>query len=470
MVKQKGALISATKNAAPSTQIEDPVALLGNAGNRTAQARFIALACIVGILTGIIGSYFHLIINVLITWPHKLGEYMNGTSLLVSVALITMLVTVLAAFIVKRFAPEAAGSGVQEIEGAMEGLRVVRWRRILPVKFTMGIMSISSGLVLGREGPTIHIGASIGAAINNYFKSSIPERRGLLAAGAAAGLACAFNAPLAAVLFIIEETHRQFPYTFRTYMGVIAAALLATVMTQIIGGTAPDLSMPSIELSLSLLPGFIVLGCLLGFVGVGLNKSILWTGKVAARLHVHAPYLFPALIGLIVGALFILMPLSVTGGDLIIKKLTSGNPGLLLLLGLACLRFFTMVGSYSSGVPGGIFAPILALATCIGLAFGGIIDSFIPLTDNVPLAFAIAAMGGLFTASVRAPIVGVVLTLELTGSYGMTMPLIATCLAANLTAQWIGGRPIYEQLLDRTLEQAGIKPKQVTPEDRAGLA
>lgn len=469
-VKQVNSVTGVTENATSATQIVDPILLLGNAGSRSAQIRFIALACLTGILTGIVGSYFHLIINILITWPHKLGEYISGTQLLISVSIITMLCTVLAAFIVRRVAPEAGGSGVQEIEGAMEGLRVVHWRRVLPVKFTMGILSISSGLVLGREGPTIHIGASLAAAINDFFKSSIPERRGLLAAGAAAGLACAFNAPLAAVLFIIEETHRQFPYTFRTYMGVITAALLATVMTQLIGGTAPDLSMPSVDVSLSVLPGFIALGCLLGFVGVGLNKSILWTGNVATRFHAHAPYLFPALIGLAVGGLFVLMPLSVTGGDLIIKQLTNGNPGLLLLLGLACLRFLTMVGSYSSGVPGGIFAPILALATCIGLAFGGVIGTFVPDADNIPLAFAIAAMGGLFTASVRAPIVGVVLTLELTGSYGLTMPLIATCLAANLTAQWIGGKPIYEQLLDRTLAQAGIKPKSAASEDRVGLA
>jgi CIC family chloride channel protein len=334
----------------------------------------------------------------------------------------------------------------------------------------MGVLSISSGLVLGREGPTIHIGASVGAAVNEFFKSSMPERRGLLAAGAAAGLACAFNAPLAAVLFIIEETHRQFPYTFRTYMGVIAAALLATVMTQIIGGTAPDLSMQSVDLSLSMLPGFILLGGLLGLIGVGLNKSILWTSGMATRLQAHVPYLFPALIGLMIGGLSILMPLAVTGGDLVIRKLITGNPGLLLLLGLGCLRFLTMVGSYSSGVPGGIFAPILALATCAGLAFGGVIAIVFPQADNVQLAFAIAAMGGLFTASVRAPIVGVVLTLELTGSYGLTMPLLATCLAANLTAQWIGGQPIYEQLLDRTLQQAGIKPRPVPSEDRAGLA
>jgi len=457
-------------NVAPAVRTDDPALLLGNAGSRPAQIRFLTLACVTGVLTGAVGSCFHLLIDLLITWPHRVGGYISGIALLISVALITMLSTVLAAFIVRRYAPEAGGSGVQEIEGAMEGLRVVRWRRILPVKFTMGVLSISSGLVLGREGPTIHIGASVGAAVNEFFKMSMPERRGLLAAGAAAGLACAFNAPLAAVLFIIEETHRQFPYTFRTYMGVTAAALLATVMTQIIGGTAPDLSMPSVDLSLSMLPGFVLLGGLLGFIGVGLNKSILWSGGMATRLQVHVPYLFPALIGLTIGGLSILMPLAVTGGDLVIRKLVTESPGLLLLLGLGCLRFLTMVGSYSSGVPGGIFAPILALATCVGLAFGGVITLLFPQADNVPLAFAIAAMGGLFTASVRAPIVGVVLTLELTGSYGLTMPLLATCLAANLTAQWIGGQPIYEQLLDRTLQQAGIQPRPVPSEDRAGLA
>lgn len=469
MKQQDGVGQGTADNTTPAPS-DDMITLLGNAGSRSGQARFIALACATGLLTGIVGSYFHLIIEILITWPQKLGAYISGVPLVITVALVTMVSTVLCAFIVKRFAPEAGGSGVQEIEGAMIGLRVVHWRRVLPVKFFAGILSISSGLVLGREGPTIHIGASLGAALNDFFKNSIPERRGLLAAGAAAGLACAFNAPLAAVIFVVEETHRQFPYTFRTYMGVIAAALLSTVMTQIIGGTAPDLLMPSIETSLPMLASFIGLGCLLGFIGVGLNKSILWTGALSTRLHARVPYLFPAIIGLTVGVLFTVMPLAVTGGDLIIKQLTNGNPALLMLLGLACLRFLTMVGSYSSGVPGGIFAPILALATCIGLAFGGLLDTFAPQTHDIHIAFAIAAMGGLFTACVRAPIVGVVLTLELTGSYGLTMPLIATCLAANLTAQWIGGKPIYEQLLDRTLEQSGIKRKDTGPAENTGIA
>lgn len=424
------------------------------AESKTQQAIFITLCALTGILTGAVGSYFHLSINYLLLWPQKLATYFSGVELVAIAAFITMTCTVLGAFLVRRLAPEASGSGVQEIEGAMEGLRVVRWRRILPVKFTLGVVSLSSGLVLGREGPTIHIGASLGAAINDFFKSNVIERRGMLAAGAAAGLACAFNAPLAAVVFVIEEMQRQFPYSFRTYMGVMVAALLSTIVAQIIGGTAPDFTMPQIAVSLSWLPGFALLGVLLGLVGVALNSSLLWTGAFAARLHKRIPYLFPAVVGLIVGALFILLPLSVGGGEAAVIQLSPTHSSLYFLLGIACLRFVTMVGSYSSGVPGGIFAPILGLATCIGLIFSGAMGLILPEAADLSLAFAIAAMGGLFTASVRAPLVGIILTVELTGSYELIMPLIATCLAANLSAQLRGGRPIYEQLLDRTLAQA----------------
>lgn len=127
-----------------------------------------------------------------------------------------------------------------------------------------------------------------------------------------------------------------------------------------------------------------------------------------------------------------------------------------------------MVASYSSGVPGGIFAPILTLAMCVGLAFGEVARLWMPESDIVPLAFGIVAMGGLFTASVRAPIVGVALTLELTGSYGLVLPLMLTCVVSDLAAQWTGGKPIYAQLLERTLAHAGIKRKP-EPEEPVGL-
>jgi len=163
------------------------------------------------------------------------------------------------------------------------------------------------------------------------------------------------------------------------------------------------------------------------------------------------PYAYPAVIGASIGALLVLLPQTVTGGETVITELVRQQPGVMILLALATVRFCTTVGSYSTGVPGGIFAPILSLAACIGLAFAGVLNTIVPGESFVPAAFAIAAMGGLFTACVRSPIVGVVLTLELTGAYDVAVPLLATCLVANLTAQWLGGRPIYEQLLARTL-------------------
>jgi CIC family chloride channel protein len=435
--------------------MNDPIPAKSAAEARGALFHYLVLATIVGVVTGTIGSLFHLSLNSLQQWPMLLRSQLGGFLLVTTAALLTMIATVTAVALVRHLAPEAGGSGVQEVEGAMAGLRQVHGARVLPVKFFGGIAAIGGGLVLGREGPTIHIGASIASMLAGRFRLDATGQSGLLASGAAAGLACAFNAPVAGVLFVIEETRRQFPYRFDTYMAVILAALLATVMTQLIGGTGADLSMPATEMPLSTLPLFVLLGCLLGGIGVLLNAGILRALALAGALGKRAPYLYPAAVGLTVGVLLALMPDAVTGGEALIPGWARANPGTFALLVLSAIRFCTTIASYSVGAPGGIFAPILSLAACIGLAFAGAVHMIVPSGTPVSSAFAIAAMGGLFTASVRSPMVGVVLTLELTGAYAVTLPLVATCLSASLVARGLGGRPIYEQLLDRTLTQAG---------------
>ncbi len=414
---------------------------------------YVGLCALVGLVAGAIGSVFHLALNVFLTWPRHLGRLVEGPLLVVCAALVTAVATVAVAAAVRRWAPEASGSGIQEVEGAMQGVRPLRWARVLPVKFFGGIVSIGSGLVLGREGPTIHIGASVAAVSSDLVDTAAEDRSALLAAGAAAGLACAFNAPIAAILFITEETRDEFPYSFRSYMGVIAAALLSTVATEWIGGKAPDLTMAAAEPGLAALPLFALLGAVLGGIGVVFNAAVLRTLDFAASAHRRAPYVFPAVVGLVVGALLVLYPHTVTGGESAILALTAAPPALQVLLVLAVVRFLTTVTSYSSGVPGGIFAPMLSLAACIGLAFGAVAEMALPWGGATATAFAIAAMGGLFTASVRSPLVGVVLTLELTGAWSLALPLLATCLLADLVAWWLGGKPIYEALLERTLAQ-----------------
>ena len=438
--------------------MDHPVPEGPKAAGPRGQGRYLALAVVVGVLAGTIGSLFHLAIDALLHWPAQLHGLVDGPLLVLLAALITMSATVGVVALVRRAAPEAGGSGVQEVEGAMEGLREVHGARVLPVKFFGGAAAIGAGLVLGREGPTIHIGASVAAILAARFRLDATKRSGLLAAGAAAGLACAFNAPVSGVLFVIEETRQQFPYRSDTYMAVIIAALLATAMTQWIGGMAPDLSLAAPEMPLAMLPLFVLLGCLLGGLGVVLNAGILKALAFAGAAQKRAPYLYPAAVGFVVGTLLALFPLTVTGGEAMLPALVREPPGVPVLLALAAVRFCTSIGSYSTGVPGGIFAPILSLAGCVGLAFAGLAGMVAPHAGIIPATFAVAAMGGLFTASVRSPMVGVVLTLELTGAFEVAMPLLAACLSANLAAQWLGGKPIYHQLLDRTLTLAGIEP------------
>jgi CIC family chloride channel protein len=429
---------------------------------------FYLIAGICGLLVGILGAAFHLIVDTLLAWPVWLAERLGPDATVNEVLLATAGVAaagVLAAFLLTRhIAPEAAGSGVQEIEGAMAGLRVVRWRRILPVKFMGGILGLSSGLVAGREGPTIHMGASVAAALADKLRLPSADLRGLLAAGGAAGLAAAFNAPLAAILFIIEETRKEFSYTFRFYTGVIIASAASAVGMEVVGGTAPQLKLATEAVPLFVLPGFLLLGIGLGALGAVFNICLVGVVDWTTATFRRAPFVPALIVGAATGALLIVLPEAVGGGESLVLRMVAENLPVTTLLLIAALRFAGTMATYCIGVPGGIFAPILSLAAALGLALGTVIENTFALPPLTASAFAVAAMGGLFAGSIRAPLVAVVLAVELTGAYALILPVIITCVTANVVAEWLGGRPIYEMLLERTLRLAGqTRPVPVEP-------
>lgn len=431
-------------------------------GRHRGDAAYFSIALLIGLLAGTVGGYFHRTIDWLSQWPQWLAASVQGWQLVLAGACVTMVGTIVSLFLVRRFAPEAGGSGVQEIEGAMADKRVVRWHRVLPVKFFGGIISISSGLVLGREGPTIHIGASVAQGLSQFFRILPAERKGLLAAGGAAGLACAFNAPVASMIFVIEEMRAEFPYSVRNYMAVALACLASTVATEWIGGSAPDLSIlyEGGRVALPWLAAFVPLGVILGGLGLALNAGLLRMADFSAACQARLPYVYAAVVGLVVGALIVSFPMFVTGGESLVREFGAAVPGLALLLLVVLVRFFMSIASYASGVPGGIFAPILALGMCTGLAAGTAVLWFFPEGSIHPVAMGIAAMGGLFAASVQAPTVGIILIAELTGTYDLLLPLAITCFAAHISARWMGARPIYELLLERTLRNAQAQESQ----------
>lgn len=427
---------------------------------------FVAFAC--GAATGVIGAALHVLVDKLLHWPQWLVQRLgDGWTTIAIGAAISATALSLAWLLTRYLAPEAAGSGVQEVEGALDDLRVVRWRRVLPVKFVGGVLALSSGLVGGREGPTIHIGASIGAALAEKLRLDRVDLSTLLACGAAAGLAAAFNAPLAAVLFVIEETRKQFRYTFRSYVAVIVASTASAYGMEMVGGTAPPLRLATHEMPLSLMPAFLVLGVALGGLGVIFNRTLIVALDWRARVFAPVPMLYPLLVGAAIGVLAFVLPLAVGGGETLIPGIVQANLPLHVLLLIAAVRFAGTMASYPVNVPAGIFAPLLAIGTTVGLIASALVELMLAelpasAAMNMPpmigSAFAVAAMAGLFSATIRAPLVGVVLLVELTGAFQLIVPLMITSVTAHAIAAALGGRPIYEVLLERTLRLSGEAP------------
>jgi CIC family chloride channel protein len=422
--------------------------------------RYFLKAALVGVLVGGLATGFHSGVEILISNYTALRAGL-GTGLLpyaVSATVSACCVTG-AYFLVIRFAPEAAGSGIQEIEGAMEDKRPLNWVRVLIVKFFGGLLALGAGLVLGREGPTIHMGAMAAEGLSKAQGLPSSDHKGLLAAGAAAGLAAAFNAPLAAILFIVEETRRQFPFGYRTYMAVIIASILSAAITEQLTRSGPPLQIAVTYLPLWSFPLLGLMGALLGLLGVFFNWALLNAMDFFQKFPKPVRWVPAMIAGAATGLLLVAFPEATGGGEDLVRDLVTTDLGVAALLLLTLFRFAGVLVSYAAGVPGGIFAPMLSIATCAGLAFGAITSELLPIADgDFRAACAIAAMGGFFAASIRAPLVGVVLVMELTGAYSLIMPVLITCTTAALSAHHLGGRPIYEQLLDRTLRLAGQTP------------
>jgi len=412
--------------------------------------RLYLAATLVGAFAGLIGGAFHALLDQAATSRGALKALLDAAPIpgWLLLMLLGALVLVTAMWLVRRFAPETAGSGVQEVEAILAGERKLRWHRVLPIKFVAGTLAVGSGLVLGREGPTIHMGAALGQLASERLEPNPAANRALIAAGAAAGLATAFNAPLASIVFVTEELREHFEYRFATIQSVILACCAAVIVSGWMLGQGPDMAMPDLDMApLEALPLFLLLGIFIGALGVLFNSLLL--GSVASFRALGSPgaYAAAAVTGLILGALLWFAPNTVGGGETLVERLLHGQPALFFLMALFAVRLLTTIGSYGLGLPGGIFAPMLALGTVCGAIFAALVSLVAPTVALAPEVFAVAAMGALFAATVRAPLTGIILVIELTGAQALALPIILTCLAATFTAEGMGGRPIYSSLL-----------------------
>lgn len=416
-----------------------------------------AISILLGVLTGVVGSVFQLAI----VWLDRMIVYIltfvheqNWSAPLVSALLSVIMVTV-AYLLVRYFAPEAAGSGVQEIEGTLLHERPIFWKRLLPVKFFTSILVISSKMVVGREGPTIQMGGNLGEMLGDLFHLARDKRDVLIAAGAAAGLATAFNAPLAGVIFILEEMRNAFDYSFTKFKMVAICCVMATITLHYIIGSQAAISMVIYPLpNLQSLWLFFIFGGIVGLAGLLFNTSLMWLLNVMDNQHKIFRLVIVMVIATLVGYLAWIYPQVVGGGYELIHHSLDFSSSFTALIALFGIRFIMTIACYSTGVPGGIFAPVLALGTLLGMAAFQFLDWLMADPSLQPGMLAVAGMGALFSASVRAPLTGVVLVVEMTQNYSLILPLMVSCLTSTTIMQLARNEPLYTQLLSRTLRLA----------------
>ncbi|MCP4261579.1 MAG: H(+)/Cl(-) exchange transporter ClcA [Planctomycetes bacterium] len=420
----------------------------------TKNFRLIFFAFVVGIIVGVIGSIFRLTLTYIEAFRNSLyaGAGNSGPISWVWPFLFAVIGVSIALFLTKKFAAEASGSGVQEIEGALDEIRPMRWKRVLPVKFIASLFSLGSGLLLGREGPTIQIGANIGKMIKDIFRRPNEETNPLVSAGAAAGLASAFNAPFAGIMFVIEEMHGHFRYNFFSVAAIMVASCTADAVVRAIVGADPVIKMtvfPSPALSGIWL--FIILGLLFSLVGYFFNKLLILSLNLFSDLSKIAIVLSGIVTGLIIAIIGIFFPELIGGGYKTIRIMLDHSLSLQVLIIFFIGRMLLTVFSYGTGVPGGIFAPMLAIGVSLGMLFGSVMQHYFPGLIPHPGIFAVAGMAGIFASTVRAPLTGIVLAVEMTSNYELALPLIITTVTASVVTALLGNEPIYTTLLKRTL-------------------
>ncbi len=406
-----------------------------------------------GALSGAVAVGFRLLVEGSGALGQRIGHAMllRGAGGLLLMALLGAGLGAFAGFLTDRFAPDAGGSGIPQTKAAILGLRPIRPWRIMAVKLLGGCAAITAGFSAGREGPTIHLGAAMGELFGRFARVPARSRRTLVAAGAGAGLAAAFNAPLAGFLFVMEELRREMsPLTYGT--ALIGSVLAVGVGRFVLGGAnAFDLAAPP-TLPLSRLPTMALIGVAAGLLGVGFNR-LMMAGS-GWRIARKVPrWVAGGTLGLATGLLLALWPDVTGGGHHLAERALQGElfaASVAVLAGLIAAKLVLTVASYATGVPGGLFAPLLVLGSLLGLLVARLLAPF-PVLTVAPPVLASVGMAAILAGSVRAPLTGVVLIVEMTGQYSLLYDLLVAAFVAYLSAELLHDKPIYEALLERDL-------------------
>ena len=419
----------------------------------TEAQRLFVLTILIGVVCGLAAVGFHLAIA--FTERLLISRAMSspGRSWIVWSILTPALGGLACGLLLKLVVPGARGSGIPQVKVAYAARAGRVPLRDAVGKFFVGALNIGSGGSLGREGPTVQICAGLASTLGRVGGLSAQSRRRLIPVGAAAGIAAAFNAPLAAVTFTIEEVVGKLDQTVLS--GVIIAAALAAVIERSALGAHPVLDVPH-ALGLTdarSLVLYAALGIAAALVSVLFTDGLLRVRKWFRAWRAIPDWAHPAVGGAVTGIL-IVVALSwlhiegVNGGGYdVLKRALSGQLTVRVMMILCAVKLVATVSSYSSGGAGGIFAPALFIGATLGGAFGSLDRTLFNHGEDTMGAFALVGMGAVFSGTIRAPMTSVLIIIEMTSGYGLILPLMIANMSAYILATKLRPEPIYEALL-----------------------
>lgn len=404
-----------------------------------------------GILTGFVAGLLAVLYRLGIEYGSetavKIYAFLKVHPLLI---LPWIMVAILIGLIISRlikYEPMASGSGIPQVEGMLLKGMKMKWYPILFVRFVAGTISSFFGVSLGREGPSIQIGASGSQAIAKKISKNKLEENYLITGGAAAGLSAAFNAPLSGIVFALEEVHRSFSPLI--LLAATTASLTADVVSKYFFGLKPVLSFITIkQLPQGLYLWLIPLGIISGLMGALINKSLLGFQTLYEKLPVRIRPCIAFIIAIPCG---LFLPQVLGGGQNLIQMAENAKTGIIMLVVFIVVKLIFTSTSFGSGIPGGIFMPILSIGALSGSLLGIIATQFGFPPEYIP-GFAVCAMAGALSGSVKAPITSILLTAEMTGSLVHLLPVAACSFIALLVSDILNVKPIYEALLERTMD------------------
>ena len=408
-----------------------------------------------GLCVGLIGGFIVLLYRVALTfagnWLIKILSYIKGNPFRCAV---WFLILMALAWIVGRLVkwePMISGSGIPQVEGEVSGRLSQNWKRVLPAKFAGGFLCMLGGLSLGREGPSIQLGAMAGQGISRALGRGKREEKFLMTCGASAGLSAAFHAPLAGMMFAVEEIHKTL--SIPILLPVMTASVTADYIASHILGLDPVFHFQITEyLPQNYYWLLILLGILVGVSGVFYNWGMLKAQELYRKIPLLKETGRLLIAFLTAGVLGLVMPSVLGSGSGLIASLTKGEMVLGMVVLTLVVKFLFSAVSFGSGAPGGIFFPLLILGALLGAVFAMTGAEFFGLDPVYINNFVLLGMTGFFTAIVRAPLTGIILLFEMSGSISQMLSLSIVSVTAYIVATLMRSEPIYDSLLKRILK------------------